>query len=105
MNGEKRIWSQHVANLARAAFWLVLLAILLLQLLGSRGQDSQRAALLGNFEKERNSRVIAMIHRQESASILGVPVAGSISIEESEEILRVNHLTALAHHHALSIHT
>src|SRR3989442_7660404 len=62
--------------MARAAFWLLLLAILLLQLLGSRGQDSQRAALLGSFEKERNSRVIAMIHRQESASILGVPVAG-----------------------------
>ena len=93
MNGEKRIWSQHVANLARAAFWFVLLAILLLQLLGSRGQDSQRAALLGNFEKERNSRVIAMIHRQESASILGVPVAGSISIDDSEAILRAIRLT------------
>src|SRR6266702_5569665 len=93
MNGEKRIWSQHVANLARAAFWFALLAILLRQLLGSRGQDSQRAALLGNFEKERNSRVIAMIHRQESASILGVPVAGSISIDDSEAILRAIRLT------------
>src|SRR5437762_721742 len=93
MNGEKRIWSQHVANLARAAFWFALLAILLLQLLGSRGQDSQRAALLGNFEKERNSRVIAMIHRQESASILGVPVASSISIDDSEAILRAIRLT------------
>src|SRR5437773_5338416 len=93
MNGEKRIWSQHVANLARAAFWFVLLAILLLQLLGSRGQDSQRAALLGNFEKERNSRVIAMIHRQESASILGVPVAASISIDDSEAVLRAIRLT------------
>src|SRR3989440_3317671 len=93
MNGEKRIWSQHVANLARAAFWFTLLAILLLQLLGSRGQDSQRAALLGNFEKERNSRVIAMIHRQESTSILGVPVASSISIDDSEAILRAIRLT------------
>src|SRR2546427_8561066 len=93
MNGEKRIWSQHVANLARAAFWFVLLAILLLQLLGSRGQDSQRAALLGNFEKERNSRVIAMIHRQESASILGVPAASSISSDDSEAILRAIRLT------------
>src|SRR5712692_503672 len=93
MNGERRIWSQHVANLARAAFWLLLLAILLLQLLGSRGQDSQRAALLGRVEKERNSRVIAMIHRQESASILGVPVAGSISIDDSEAILRAIRLT------------
>src|SRR6058998_4003027 len=93
MNGEKRIWSQHVANLARAAFWFALLAILLLQLLGSRGQDSQRAALLGNFEKERKSRVIAMIHRQESASILGVPVTGSISIDDSEAVLRAIRLT------------
>src|SRR5881296_789953 len=93
MNGEKRIWSQHVANLARAAFWFALLAILLLQLLGSRGQDSQRAALLGNFEKERNSRVIAMIHRQESASILGVPVASSISIDDSEAVLRAIRFT------------
>src|SRR5881394_4508839 len=93
MNGEKRIWSQHVANLARAAFWFLLVAILLLQLLGSRGQDSQRAALLGNFEKERSSRVIAMIHRQESASILGVPVAGSISIDDSEAILRAIRFT------------
>src|SRR5256712_8633177 len=93
MNGEKRIWSQHVANLARAAFWFALLAILLLQLLGARGRDSQRAALLGNFEKERNSRVIAMIHRQESASILGVPVAGSISIDDSEAVLRAIRFT------------
>src|SRR2546428_7081082 len=93
MNGEQRIWSQHVANLARAAFWLLLLAILLLQLLGARGRDSQRAALLGNFEKERNSRVIAMIHRQESASILGVPVAGSISIDDSEAVLRAIRFT------------
>src|SRR5436853_1053701 len=93
MNGEKGSWSQHVANLARAAFWFLLVAILLLQLLGSRGQDSQRAALLGNFEKERSSRVIAMIHRQESASILGVPVAGSILIHDSEAILRAIRLT------------
>ncbi|HXM82401.1 MAG TPA: hypothetical protein VN929_10820 [Burkholderiales bacterium] len=93
MNGEKRSWSQHVANLARAAFWLLLVAILLLQLFGSRGQDGQRATLLGQFEKERSSRVIAMIHRQESAGILGVPVPGSISIEDSEAILRAIRLT------------
>src|SRR6266852_4797580 len=105
MNGEKRVWSQHVANLARAAFWLMLLAILLLQLLGSRGQDSQRAALLGRFEKERNSRVIAMIHRQESASILGVPVAGSISIDDSEAILRAIRLTPSDQPIDLILHT
>ena len=88
-----RLWSRHLANLARAAFWLLLVIIVLLQLPGSRGVERQRAATLGQFEQERNSRVIAMIHRQESASLLGVPVAGSISIDDSEAILRAIRLT------------
>ena len=83
-----RLWPQHLANLARAAFWLLLAVIVLLQLTGSRGVDRQRAAALGEFERERNSRVIAMIHRQESASLFGVPVADSISIDDSEAVLR-----------------
>src|SRR5438105_14013147 len=83
-----RLWSQHLANFARAAFWLLLAVIVLLQLTGSRGVDRQRAAALGEFERERNSRVIAMIHRQESASLFGVPVADSISIDDSEAVLR-----------------
>src|SRR5213083_2611949 len=83
-----RLWSQHLANLARAAFWLLLAVVILLQLGGSRGNERQRAAALGQFERERNSRVTAMIHRQEGASLLGVPVAGSISIDDSEAVLR-----------------
>src|SRR5438309_8263918 len=88
-----RPWSQHLANLARAAFWLLLAVVLLLQLVGSRGVDRQGAAALGQFERERSSRVIAMIHRQEGASLLGVPVAGSISIDDSEAVLRAIRLT------------
>src|SRR6266581_319721 len=88
-----RLWSQHLANLARAAFWLLLAVILLLQLTGSRGFDRQRAAALGQFERERNSRAIAVIHRQEGASVFGVPVTGSISIDDSEAVLRAIRLT------------
>jgi len=93
MEKEKRPWSLHVANLARAAFWLALLAIVLSQLFGGRGVEKRRATLLGQFEEERKSRVIAMIHRMESASVLGVPVAGSISIDDSEAVLRAIRLT------------
>lgn len=88
-----RLWSQHLANLARAAFWLALVAIILMQFTGSRGIDKERAAALGQFEQERNSRVIAMIHRQDSTSLLGVPVAASISIDDSEAVLRAIRLT------------
>src|SRR5207302_78185 len=93
MEAPVRPWSQHLANLARAAFWLLLALVLLLQLVGSRGIDRQRATALGQFERERSSRVIAMIHRQEGASLLGVPVAGSISIDDSEAVLRAIRLT------------
>jgi ClpP class serine protease len=88
-----RLWSQHLANVARAAFWLLLVVVILIQLGGSRGVDNRRAAALGQFERERNSRVIALIHRQESASLLGVPVMGSISIDDSEAVLRAIRLT------------
>jgi len=88
-----RLWSQHLANVARAAFWLLLAIIILIQLGGSRGVDNRRAAALGQFEQERNSRVIALIHRQESGSLLGLPVMGSISIDDSEAVLRAIRLT------------
>jgi ClpP class serine protease len=89
----RRPWSLHVANLARAAFWLALLVIVLTQVFGSRGIDKARAALLGRFEEERKSRVIAMIHREESTSLFGVPVSGSISIDDSEAVLRAIRFT------------
>ena len=100
-----RLWSQHVANLARAAFWLLLAVVILLQLGGSRGIDRQRAAAFGQFERERSSRVIAMIHRQEGASLLGVPVAGSISIDDSEAVLRAIRLTPAEQPLDIILHT
>jgi ClpP class serine protease len=93
METPARPWSQHLANIARAAFWLLLVVVILLQLAGSRGLDRQRSAALGQFERERNSRVIAVIHRQEGGSLFGVPVAGSISIDDSEAVLRAIRLT------------
>jgi len=94
----KRPWSVRVADFARATFWLVLLLmvlfVLLAQLLGGgRALEKQRNAALGRIEDARKSRVIAMIHRQDSESILGVPVGGSISIDDSEAVLRAIRLT------------
>src|SRR5260221_13667746 len=90
---ESRPWTLHLANLARAAFWLALLAILLAQVFGGRGVEKQRSAALARIEEARKTRVIALIHRQESESIFGVPGAGSLSIDASEAILRAIRLT------------
>jgi ClpP class serine protease len=87
------IWF-HLAQAARLIFWLLLIGILLLQLFGG-GDTTQmrRDILLDQFQSERKSRVIALIHRQESRSILGVPVSSYINIEDSEAVLRAIRLT------------
>jgi ClpP class serine protease len=62
--------------------------IVIPQACGTYWTDRTRTKLLEQFQSERNSRVIAMIHRQETVSVLGVPVSNFIDIQDSEEILR-----------------
>ncbi|TAK87532.1 MAG: hypothetical protein EPO20_04125 [Betaproteobacteria bacterium] len=101
-------WSQTVANLARAAFWLVLVALValvLVQTAGQRGIDNARSEALQRFEQERKTRVIAMIHRQDQVSFFGVPVARYIDIEDSEAVLRAIRLTPADQPIDLILHT
>lgn len=53
---------------------LLLLAIVLLQFLGSRVINKAGKDLIQTFERERKSRAIAIIHSHESVGILGVPI-------------------------------
>ncbi|CAB3288470.1 conserved protein of unknown function [Methanocaldococcus lauensis] len=53
----------------------------------------RRLRCIREIEKERKSRVIAMIHRQEALTFLGIPIYKFITIEDSEEILRAIRLT------------
>jgi ClpP class serine protease len=46
-----------------------------------------------NLERQRGSRVITMIHREEAMSFLGIPLRRYIDIEDSEQILRAIRLT------------
>jgi len=55
--------------------------------------ESARTKILDRLQSERKSRVIAMIHREDMVSIFGVSVRRSISIEDSEAILRAIRLT------------
>ncbi len=92
-SGDRPRWPYVAANLARTAFWSLLAVIVLVALSGSGGQDKARTEVLGRFEQERGSRVIALIHRQDAVNVLGVPVASYISIEDSEAVLRAIRLT------------
>jgi ClpP class serine protease len=55
--------------------------------------EFQRLRSLQTFEQSRQSRVILLIHRQESISLLGIPLSRYISIEDSEQILRAVRFT------------
>lgn len=84
----------HLAQAARLGFWLLLIGFLLLQIFdGSDTRQTSRDMLIERFQSERKSRVIVLIHRQESHSIFGVPVSSNINIEDSEAVLRAIRLT------------
>jgi ClpP class serine protease len=53
----------------------------------------RRARALSAIQRARKSRVIALVHRQETIGFLGVPLYRFIDIDDSEEILRAIRLT------------
>jgi ClpP class serine protease len=55
--------------------------------------NTQRVQAFRNLEKRRQSRVIGLIHRQETMAFLGFPVARYIDIDDSEAVLRAIQLT------------
>ena len=48
---------------------------------------------IGLLERRRNSRVILLVHRQETMRLLGFPVVRYIDINDSEEVLRAIQMT------------
>lgn len=73
--------------------WIFLLVASLVPLVRQRMLDASRLRLIRQLEEKRGSRVIALIHRQESMSFLGFPLARYIDIQDSEQILRAIKLT------------
>lgn len=67
---------------------LVLVVFLLLPVLSRRALETRRHRALHALEQARGTRVIALIHRQETIGFLGVPLFRFIDIEDSEAVLR-----------------
>ncbi|SFJ66537.1 SDH family Clp fold serine proteinase [Thermoflavimicrobium dichotomicum] len=55
--------------------------------------NQDRYRTIRSLEQSRGSRVITMIHRQETLSFFGIPFRNFINIEDSEQILRAIRLT------------
>jgi len=73
--------------------YIIVLLQIFIPLLQKRLLQGLRQAAMRSIERARRSRVITMIHRQETMSFLGFPVARYIDIEDSEKVLRAIRLT------------
>lgn len=74
-------------------FWLFLIFIALQPMLKQKALEFARKRLMAKLEKQRSSRVILLIHRQETMALLGFPVFRFIDINDAEEVIRAIHLT------------
>ena len=73
--------------------WIFIIISSLQPILRQRYLEAMRQRVIHSIEKKRGSRVITMLHRQETMSFLGFPVSRYIDIEDSEQILRAIRLT------------
>jgi len=73
--------------------WLFFMFSALQPVLRQRFLEASRVRLIARIERQRGSRVILLVHRQETMSILGFPVFRYIDVDDSEAVLRAIHLT------------
>jgi ClpP class serine protease len=73
--------------------WIFFLLSSLQPLVRKWWLQTMRMQAFRGLEKRRGSRVIGLIHRQETMAFLGFPVARYIDIDDSEAVLRAIQLT------------
>jgi len=74
-------------------FWFFFLLSALQPIMTRRLLEFSRQRLISKIEHDRGSRVILLVHRQETMSFLGFPVYRYIDVDDSEEVLRAIHMT------------
>jgi ClpP class serine protease len=73
--------------------WILFLLSTLIPAVTRRALDARRRMVIDAIERGRGSRLITLIHRQETMSFLGIPISRYIDIEDSERVLRAIRLT------------
>lgn len=74
-------------------FWIFFMLAALQPLVRQRMLEAARQRMIARIERMRGSRVILLVHRQETMSLLGFPVFRYIDIQDSEEVIRAIHMT------------
>jgi len=74
-------------------FWGFFILSMLQPVLQKKLQQLARRRMIAHIESTRASRVILLVHRQETMSLLGFPVLRYIDIHDSEEVLHAIQMT------------
>ena len=69
-------------------FWFFFVLSALQPVIKQRLLENSRQRLLARLERQRKSRVILLVHRQETMSLLGFPLMRYIDINDSEDVIR-----------------
>lgn len=74
-------------------FWILFIVMSLAPVVKQQLIERERFKLIREIEQARQSRIITLIHRQESISLLGIPISRYINVEDSEQVLRAIRMT------------
>lgn len=73
--------------------WLFFILAMLQPIIRQRLLEASRQRLIARIEEQRKSRLILLVHRQETMSLLGFPFFRYIDVNDSEEVIRAIHMT------------
>jgi ClpP class serine protease len=73
--------------------WLFFIFSAIQPMLRQQMLEARRVRKISQLERERKSRVILLVHRQETMRLLGFPIARYIDINDSEDVLRAIQMT------------
>ncbi len=73
--------------------WFLVIMSMLQPMFARKLTDMQRLSMISRIQKKRGSRVIVMVHRQETMRLLGFPIVRYIDIQDSEDVLRAIRMT------------
>jgi len=85
--------------------WLVFILIAIQPFLQRRMVAGARRRALERLSRERDATVITLIHRQETISLLGVPLMQHIDIDDAESVLRAIRETPPGREIRIVLHT
>jgi ClpP class serine protease len=73
--------------------WIVFILMAVQPILARRMLDMRRMSAIDRLQRQRGSRVILLVHRQEAMKFFGFPLMRYIDVHDSEEVLRAIRMT------------